>query len=47
VAGQLFLNPEKFKEFEKEVPSERWFRSQRKGLGYEAWLYALTYKALI
>jgi hypothetical protein len=41
VAGQLFLNQEKFEEFEKEVPTERWFRSQRKGLGYEAWLYAM------
>ncbi len=41
MAGQLFLNPEKVEEFEKEVPSEHWFRSQRKGLGYEAWLYAM------
>ena len=41
VAAQLFLNEEKFVEFELEVPNERWFRHQRKGLGYEAWLYAM------
>jgi hypothetical protein len=41
VAAQLFLNEENFGEFEVEVPNERWFRHQRKGLGYEAWLYAM------
>jgi hypothetical protein len=41
VAGQLFLNEAKFREFPIEVPSERWFRYQRKGLGYEAWMYAM------
>ena len=41
VAAQLFLNETKFLDFVKEVPSERWFRYQRKGLGYEAWLYAM------
>ncbi len=41
VAAQLFLNEEKFSEFEIEVPNERWFRHQRKGLVYEAWLYAM------
>jgi hypothetical protein len=41
VAAQLFLNEENFCEFEVEVPNERWFRHQRKGLGYEAWLYAM------
>ena len=42
MAAQLFLNEEKFSEFEIEVPRERWFRQQRKGLGYEAWLYAMV-----
>ena len=42
VAAQLFLDETKFAEFESEVPAERWFRSQRKGLGYEAWLYAMV-----
>ena len=41
MAAQLFLNEENFGEFELEVPNERWFRHQRKGLGYEAWLYAM------
>ncbi len=41
VAAQLFLENTKYLEFEREVPAERWFRSQRKGLGYEAWLYAM------
>ena len=41
VSAQLFLAEDKFNEFEQEVPSERWFRYQRKGLGYEAWLYAM------
>ena len=42
MAAQLFLNEAKFLEFEVEVPNERWFRHQRKGLGYEAWLYAMV-----
>jgi hypothetical protein len=42
VAAQLFLNEATFLEFEVEVPNERWFRHQRKGLGYEAWLYAMV-----
>ena len=42
MAAQLFLNEEKFSEFEIEVPRKRWFRQQRKGLGYEAWLYAMV-----
>ncbi len=41
VAANLFLEPKKYKLFELEVPSVRWFRSQRKGLGYEAWLYSM------
>ncbi len=41
VAGHLFLNEIKYVEFATEVPTERWFRAQRKGLGYEAWLYVM------
>ncbi len=41
IAAGLFLTNEKYEEFEREVPAERWFRSQRKGLGYEAWLYSM------
>jgi hypothetical protein len=40
-AAGLFLAPKKYEEFELEVPAERWFRAQRKGLGYEAWLYSM------
>lgn len=42
VTGQLFLPASKFVLFEHEVPTERWFRYQRKGLGYEAWLYSMV-----
>ncbi len=41
VAANLFLARAHYIEFEQEVPSDRWFRSQRKGLGYEAWLYSM------
>ena len=42
VTGQLVLATSKFQVFEQQVPSERWFRYQRKGLGYEAWLYSMV-----
>ena len=41
VYAQLFLPRDKFTQFAHEVPSERWLRYQRKGLGYEAWLYSM------
>jgi hypothetical protein len=41
IAAGLFLTNEKYEEFEREVPAERWFRSQRKGRDYEAWLYSM------
>ena len=41
VAAGLVLPVDKFEAFEREVPLERWFRAQRKGLGYEAWVYAM------
>jgi hypothetical protein len=42
VGARLFLPPDKYDQFEREVPGERWFRTQRKGLGYEAWLYSMV-----
>ncbi len=42
VTGQLFLPASKFILFEQEVPTERWFRYQRKGLGYEPWFYSMV-----
>ncbi len=41
VGARLFLPPEKYDKFESEVPGERWFRAQRKGIGYEAWLHSM------
>lgn len=41
VTGQLFLHSSKYEIFANQIPSERWFRYQRKGLGYEAWLYSM------
>ena len=41
VGARLFLPQEKYDKFESEVPGERWFRAQRKGLGYEAWLHSM------
>jgi len=41
VGARLFLPQEMYDEFENEVPGERWFRAQRKGLGYEAWLHSM------
>ena len=40
VAAKHFLPANKYELFEHDVPSERWFRYQRKGLGYEGWLYS-------
>ena len=41
VGARLFLPQEMYDKFENEVPGERWFRAQRKGLGYEAWLHSM------
>jgi hypothetical protein len=41
VGARLFLPPDKYEICEREVPGERWFRHQRKGLGYEAWLHSM------
>ncbi len=41
VGARLFLPPCKYEVFETDVSGERWFREQRKGLGYEAWLHSM------
>jgi hypothetical protein len=41
VGARLFLPASKYEVFETDVPGERWFRDQRKGLGYEAWLHSM------
>jgi hypothetical protein len=41
VGARLFLPPDKYDIFQHEVPGERWFRQQRKGLGYEAWVHSM------
>ncbi len=41
VGARLFLPASKYEVFESDVPGEHWFRDQRKGLGYEAWLHSM------
>ena len=41
VGARLFLPPNLYDKFVSELPGERWFRDQRKGLGYEAWLHSM------
>ncbi len=41
IGARFFLPAEKYAIFEVQVPGERWFREQRKGLGYEAWLHSM------
>ena len=41
VGARLFLPADKYAILETEVPGERWFREQRKGLGYESWLHSM------
>ena len=42
VSASFYMRPKKFEEFREEVPHLSWFKTQRKGLGYEAWLYAMV-----
>jgi hypothetical protein len=42
VSASFYMRPKKFEEFRAEVPHLSWFKTQRKGLGYEAWLYAMV-----
>ena len=41
VGARLFLPPNLYDKFVSEVPGERWFRDQRKGLGYKPWLHSM------
>jgi hypothetical protein len=41
VGARLFLPPNLYDKFVSEVPGERWFWDQRKGLGYESWLHSM------
>ena len=40
--AQFFLNDEDFNQFNRDMPSLRWFQYQREGLGLECYLYTLT-----
>ncbi len=41
LSARTFLDEKSFKELYEVLPLERWFRSQREGLGNEAWTYAM------
>ncbi len=45
VGARLFLPPDKYEKLENDVPGERWFRDQRKGLCYEAYLHSMIRSA--
>ncbi len=38
VSASFYMKPKNFEEFRAEVPHLSWFKTQRKGLGYEAWV---------
>jgi hypothetical protein len=42
VAASFYMKPVVYAQFTLEVPHLSWFKTQRKGLGYEAWLYAMV-----
>ena len=42
VAASFYMRPEVYEQFKLQVPPVSWFKTQRKGLGYEAWLYAMV-----
>ncbi len=41
MSAKTFLSPERWKQMELVLPLGRWFRSQREGVGCEAWTYAM------
>jgi hypothetical protein len=41
MSAQTFLSGEEWRQLEGILPLDRWFRSQREGLGFEAWTYAM------
>lgn len=42
VAAAFYMKAEMYEQFKLQVPHVSWFKTQRKGLGYEAWLYAMV-----
>jgi hypothetical protein len=42
VAASFYMKPVVYAQFILQVPHHSWFKTQRKGLGYEAWLYAMV-----
>jgi hypothetical protein len=42
VATSFYMKPVVYAQFRLQVPHLSWFKTQRKGLGYEAWLYAMV-----
>ena len=41
MSASTFLAAEAYKQLDAVLPLERWFRTQREGLGNEAWTYAM------
>jgi hypothetical protein len=42
VSASFYMRASSYVEFSQQVPHVSWFKTQRKGLGYEAWLYAMV-----
>ena len=42
VSAAFYMRASSYAEFARQVPHKSWFKTQRKGLGYEAWLYAMV-----
>jgi hypothetical protein len=42
VSAAFHMPASTYAEFATQVPHISWFKTQRKGLGYEAWLYAMV-----
>ncbi len=42
MSAKTFMSAEGWKVMVSVLPLERWFRSQREGLGLEAWSYAMV-----
>ena len=42
VSAAFYMRASSYAEFAMQVPHKSWFKTQWKGLGYEAWLYAMV-----
>jgi hypothetical protein len=42
VSASFYMRPRMYEEFKQPVSHLSWFKTQQKGLGYEAWLYAMV-----